>query len=52
MIKVNVLTNTNGSKLRGNQGTGVELVVGRNCTSVEESVGTSRLEGGRGSSRR
>lgn len=39
-----LLTNTNWSKLRGNQGTGAELVIGRNWSSVEEAIGTSRLE--------
>lgn len=39
-----LLTNTNWSKLRGNQGTGVELVIGRNWSSVEEAIGTTRLE--------
>lgn len=49
--KNNVLTNTNSSKLRGNQGTGAELVVGWNCSPVKEPIGASRLEGGRGSRR-
>lgn len=44
-----VLTNTNGSKLRGNQRTGAELVIGRNWRSVEEAVGPSRLERSRSS---
>lgn len=41
------LTDTNGSKLRGNQGAGVELVIGRNWSSVEQSIGTDGLERGR-----
>lgn len=44
--KIVVLTNTNWSKLRGNQGTGAELVIGRNWSPVEEAIGTSRLEWG------
>lgn len=48
-----VLTNTNRSKLRGNQRTGAELVIGRSRSRspVKEAVGTSRLERGGGSSR-
>lgn len=42
------LTNTNGSKLWGNQGTAAELAVGRNWSPVEEAIGASRLEWGRG----
>lgn len=48
-----VLTNTNWSKLRGNQGAGAELVIGRNRSPVEEAIGAGRLERGRcGGSRR
>lgn len=48
-----VLTDTHWSKLWRNQRTGAELVIGRNWSPVEESIGTSRLErgGGRGGSR-
>lgn len=48
-----VLTNTHWSKLWRNQRTGAELVIGRNWSPVEESIGTSRLErgGSRGGSR-
>lgn len=45
-----VLTNTNWSKLRGDQGTSAELIIGRNWSPVEEAIGTSRLEWGGSSS--
>lgn len=38
------LTNTDCSKLRGNQRTVAKLVIRRNRSSVEEAVGTTRLE--------
>lgn len=41
-----VLTNTNWSKLRGDQGTSAELIIGRNWSPVEEAIRTSRLEWG------
>lgn len=39
-----VLTNTNRSKLRGNQRTVAKLVIRRNWSPVEEAVRTTRLE--------
>lgn len=41
------LTDSHGSKLRGHQGAGAELVVGGNRGPVEEAVGPGRLERGR-----
>ena len=43
------LSDTNSSKLRGNQRAVAELAVLRNWDPVEEAIGTSRLEWGRGS---
>lgn len=51
-MTVHVLTNTNSSKLRWNQGAGTELAIGGNWGPVEEPIGTSRLERGRGRGRR